>query len=102
MVSEFTRQGLDNILCRRLDIVRVKGKHKAVAIYEPVCAVTDADDQLQSELGDYEAALSAYHLQQWDRAEEAFAGLVQPVSGQKAIPDVSRKNRRNAHSRSAG
>ena len=75
VVSEFTRQGLDNVLCRKLDLVRVKGKHEAVAIYEPVCLVTEEDNRLQSELAAYDEALSAYYQQQWDKADEAFRAL---------------------------
>ena len=83
VVSEFTRKGLDDILCRKLDLVRVKGKHKAVAIYEPVCLVMDADDRLQSELSGYDGALSAYYQQQWDVADEAFRALASQYPDKK-------------------
>lgn len=83
VVSEFTRRGLDDILCRKLDLVRVKGKHKAVAIYEPVCLVMDADDRLQSELSGYDEALSAYYQQQWAVADEAFGALASQYPDKK-------------------
>jgi len=86
LVSEFTRQGLDDILCRKIDLVRVKGKHKAVAIYEPVCFVTDADDRLRSELAYYDQALAAYYQQQWDKAEEAFTALASRYPVNKLYP----------------
>ena len=86
VVSEFTRQELDDILCRKLDLVRVKGKHKAVAVYEPVCFITDVDERLQSELADYDGALSAYYQQQWGKADEAFRALAGQYPDKKLYP----------------
>ncbi len=75
VVSEFTREGLGDMLCRKLDLVRVKGKNKAVAIYEPVCDTAEADDALRTELASYEAALAAYYAQRWDQAVAMFSTL---------------------------
>ena len=75
VISEFTHRKLENILCRKLDLVQVKGKHNAVAIYEPVCAGCDAGDELRAELDTYEEALAAYYGQQWDKAAGVFKVL---------------------------
>lgn len=75
VVSEFTRAGLDGIVCRKLDRVLVKGKRKAVEIYEPVCMVADADDQLRSELDTYDEALACYYEQRWDEANAILTRL---------------------------
>ena len=75
VISEFTQRRLDDILCRKLDLVQVKGKNKAVAIYEPVCLGRDADDDLRAELATYEEALAAYYGQQWDKASGVFTAL---------------------------
>ena len=72
VVSEFTRQSLADMLCRKLDLVQVKGKKNAVAIYEPVCVAADADEALQGELASYDEALAAYYAQRWDEADAAF------------------------------
>jgi class 3 adenylate cyclase len=75
VVSEFTHGKLEDILCRKLDLVQVKGKQNAVAIYEPVCPGSDADDALRAELGTYDEALAAYYARQWDAATDAFGAL---------------------------
>ncbi len=75
VISEFTYRKLEDILCRKLDLVRVKGKNKAVAIYEPVCLGRDAGNDLKAELASYEEALAAYYSQQWDKAAGAFNAL---------------------------
>ena len=75
VISEFTHGKLEDILCRKLDLVRVKGKQNAVAIYEPVCLGRDARDDLRAELDSYEEALAAYYDRQWDRAAGIFNAL---------------------------
>lgn len=75
VVSESTREGQDEFVFRRLDLVRVKGKSEAVAIYEPVCRTEHAGPHLLAELDAYQKALSAYYEQDWDRAEAEFAAL---------------------------
>ena len=44
IVSEFTRAQVPEFVFRDLDLVRVKGKDKPVAIYEPVCAAGEEDE----------------------------------------------------------
>ena len=52
IVSETTAAGLENILLRRLDRVKVKGKNEPVDIYEPV-GLTDAlSDERLAEIAD--------------------------------------------------
>jgi len=75
IVSEYTRNNLTNMLCRKLDLVQVKGKKEAVAIYEPVCAESGADDTLREELLQYDKALAAYYEQDWDNADAIFNEL---------------------------
>jgi class 3 adenylate cyclase len=75
VISEFTHRRLKGILCRKLDLVRVKGKNKAVAIYEPICLDRDAGDDLRTEIATYEEALAAYYAQSWDKAEAMFGAL---------------------------
>jgi len=86
VVSEFTQQKLDDILCRKLDLVLVKGKHKAVAIYEPICLAADVDDQLQSELDAYDKALGHYYNQQWDESVAILRALHNEHPDKKIYP----------------
>ena len=75
MVGEDTYQYLDDILCRKLDRVRVKGKRQGVEVYQPLCARALADQALLSELAFHHRALELYWNRQWDAAREIFDGL---------------------------
>jgi len=75
IISEFTRKQLgDRFFCRFIDKVRVKGKNKAVNIYEPL--VEGAPDcALSEEVETYEKALADYRRQKFDRAKEVMTEL---------------------------
>jgi adenylate cyclase len=75
IVSETNAEGLEGILLRCLDRVKVKGKNEPVTIYEAVCATEEADDALHLELSRYDQGLAAYHQQDWDQADEIFREL---------------------------
>lgn len=75
MVSEFTRAAVPDFVYRELDRVRVKGKDKPVAIFQPICAAGQESPALKEELALHEAALGFYREQNWPLAEEKFAQL---------------------------
>jgi adenylate cyclase len=79
LVTEATLAALDgeSFLAREIDRVRVKGKAKPVSVYEVLAeAGTDEDTpELRARLAAFTEGLSAYRLQEWDRAEAAFQGL---------------------------
>ena len=77
MVSEFTKAAVPDYLYRELDLVRVKGKEKPVAIFEPIGPAGEEDQATRDELAQYDAALSLFHAQQWDQAEAALLELQQ-------------------------
>lgn len=81
IVSEFTRTAVPDFVFRELDVVRVKGKDKPVAIYEPVCQVGEDDEGLMEELALYCDALTVYRAQNWNSAEEMFAALQRQYPG---------------------
>src|SRR5690606_2518108 len=64
-------------LYRELDIVRVKGKDKPVAIFEPVCELGQEDKSIKDELKLYRETLKLYRAQNWDLAEMQFINLQQ-------------------------
>jgi len=75
IISEFTREQLgDRFFCRFIDKVRVKGKNKAVNIYEPLVEGTP-DCALSEEVETYEKALADYRQQKFDRAKEVMTAL---------------------------
>ncbi|RJO63927.1 MAG: CHASE2 domain-containing protein [Myxococcales bacterium] len=72
IVSEFTYVHIkDRFLCRRLDSIRVKGKHEPVTIYELVAEGEGAPkERLLCER--FNAGLTLYRAQKWDEAKRAF------------------------------
>ena len=60
---------------RELDIVRVKGKDKPVAIFEPICAEEQLDKATKDNLKLYREALKLYRSQNWDLAEMQLVNL---------------------------
>ncbi|ABK44366.1 adenylate/guanylate cyclase [Magnetococcus marinus MC-1] len=64
-----------DLVCRELDLVRVKGKAEPIAIYEPVGFTSEVDEARLSELEQYHQALSLYRQQQWQEAEALLTAL---------------------------
>ena len=75
VVGEDTYKYLDNILCRKLDRVRVKGKRTGVEVYQPICPIEQADESLLRELDSHHRALDLYWRKEWDAAREIFDQL---------------------------
>ena len=75
IVSDTTAQGLDEMVLRCLDRVKVKGKNEPVTIFEPVCRISDVTGDQQAELDAWEEALAAYYERRWDHAETTLTAL---------------------------
>ena len=75
LVSESTKDAVPEYVFREVDKVRVKGKDKPVAIFEPVCLKTELDKHWKDELKLYREALRFYRSQEWDMAEMNFLNL---------------------------
>ncbi len=73
--GEATHAGQTDFLFRRLDKVRVKGKHEPVVIYEPLCSNYRATEAMFEEVAAYEAALDLYYERDWQEAKHRFAAL---------------------------
>lgn len=80
IVGENTRKGQDHIVFRHLDLVIVKGKKKAVNIFEPVCYREQASAELLAEVEQYQEALGLYFNRQWLGAKAIFHRLQQQSS----------------------
>ena len=76
LVSEFTKADCPDLNFRLIDKVRVKGKDKAVAIYEPINPLI-WNNETAAELSDYEQAYDQYLQQNWPEAEQMFLTLDQ-------------------------
>jgi len=81
IVSEFTKAQVPDFIFRELDVVRVKGKDKPVAIFEPICDAAGEDQATRDELTLYREALRQFRTQNWDLAEMQFINL------QKMVPE---------------
>jgi len=75
IISEFTRAQLgDQFFCRFIDKVRVKGKNKAVNIYEPLVEGMP-DTALIKEVEAFESAVADYRNQKFIRAKDVIEAL---------------------------
>ncbi|MGB5439170.1 MAG: adenylate/guanylate cyclase domain-containing protein [Gammaproteobacteria bacterium] len=83
IVSESTRAGLDGIVLRCLDRVKVKGKNEPVTIYEPLGTVDSISSEQLTEAEDSDRALAFYFKGNWDAAEEAFGAMQQKFPERK-------------------
>jgi len=76
IISENTlKQCEGEIICRHLDKVKVKGKHEAINIYEPICLQSDITQEIKDELGLLTEAQHSYYQAQWDEALRIFEEL---------------------------
>ena len=77
IVNERTRDLVPDFGFRELDIVRVKGKTRPAAIFEPLGPTADISQQTTEMLDAYAEAIAAYRVKQWDAAATAFENLRQ-------------------------
>lgn len=82
LLSQFTAAELDNrFLVRDLDIVKVKGKEKAVTIFELAGWRERATPETLAGLELFAAGLAAYRGQRWDEAENLFRRVLEKIPG---------------------
>ena len=76
MISESTyEQVKDAFVCRKLDLIRVKGKTHPIAVYELVERVGKLTDEKQAILVEFDKARELYEKRQWEEASERFRHL---------------------------
>ncbi|MBI3479172.1 MAG: adenylate/guanylate cyclase domain-containing protein [Nitrosomonadales bacterium] len=75
IVGENTRDLVTDFLYRELDHVRVKGKDKPVAIYEPIVLANEASKAQQEEIRLFHEMRRLYRKQDWDQAELQLMNL---------------------------
>jgi len=75
IVSESTCNLLPEYMYRELDRVRVKGKGKPAAVFEPVGLTADVDGATRDDLRRYHQALALYRARDWHGAEVQFLDL---------------------------
>jgi len=75
IVGENTRNAVKDFVYRELDHVRVKGKDKPVAIYEPVGPVAKVSNAMHEEIKLFHEMRRLYRKQDWDQAELQLMNL---------------------------
>jgi len=75
LVGEDTRAACPDIAFMAVDRVRVKGKARPVAIYEPLGLVAELDPVRLAEAAAFEAALESYRDRRWEAAEQTLRRL---------------------------
>ncbi len=75
LVGEVTKKEAPEFVYRELDLVRVKGKDKPVAVYEPIGPVGEVEFSVLEEIRLFQQALRFYRKQEWDKAELQLYGL---------------------------
>ena len=83
IVGETTRAGLDDIVFRELDRVKVKGKDEPVTIFEPLGLGAELEKSILDELKLWNQALRLYRSRDWDMAE------LQLINLRKASPETA-------------
>ncbi len=78
LVGEATRNLVEDVVFREIDLIKVKGKDAALRIFEPL---EQPPGREESTL--WEEALRAYRERQWGEAEAALRGLqrIDPANG---------------------
>lgn len=75
IVGENTRHAVPEFEYRELDRVRVKGKDRPVAIYEPLGLLENIDKAKRMELRRYHLGLKYFRARRWDDAEQILFAL---------------------------
>lgn len=81
IVGENTKNAVADFAYRELDLVRVKGKDKPVAIYEPLGLNGQVDKAALDELKLFHQVLKLYRKQDWDQAELQLYNLQRMAPG---------------------
>lgn len=75
LVGENTRNAVTDFVYRELDHVRVKGKDKPVAIYQPLGMASEVSKAMQDEVRLFHEMRRYYRNQNWDQAELQLMNL---------------------------
>jgi len=83
LVGENTRDGCDEYLYRYIDKVMVKGKDEPIRIYEPLCPLAKASDELINLQALHDKAMRLYMDQQFEAAQTAFMDIAPAIENKQ-------------------
>ncbi len=73
LISEYTYQRVkENVICRKLDRVRVVNINTPIRLYELVAIKGDIEPRIEEFLGNFHKALDFFENREWDKAIEFF------------------------------
>lgn len=75
MTTAATQKDQEKFVFRPLDIVRVKGKHDGIALFEVVCLRKELSPEKQKEIELSEQALNFYFKKEWESSRALFSEL---------------------------
>src|SRR5699024_11936090 len=75
LVSATTREQCRDVVFLPVDRIRVRGKRRPVAVFEPLCPSADADAALRRRVRQFERAQAAYRRQAFALAQTRFRRL---------------------------
>lgn len=79
LISEKTLKQItpNTIICRQIDKIKVKGKDKAVTVYQPIALQKDLNPVFEDNLILHQKGINAYNQAQWEEAIAIFKQLKQ-------------------------
>lgn len=72
--QEISKEGL---LCRQVDKIKVKGKHEAVNVYQPIGLENEISLEVIQQIQLHQQAMSNYFAGNWHQAKDMFCQLQQ-------------------------
>ena len=75
LISEHTYEQLKGIMCREIDLVRVRGKQNLTRIFQPLCLENEVDNKLREKLILHKEAMELYHSEKYNNAIGLFKKL---------------------------
>ena len=75
LVSEHVVRAVQGYVYREVDKVRVKGKQKVIAIFEPIGAQGTVGGEVLAEIARFHQALAHFRAQRWDEADALLQEL---------------------------
>ena len=83
IAGEASKEVVSDFVFCELDLVRVKGKDKPVAIYEPIAEKNEISGEEEEAIALFSQCLDFYRQQDWDRAEKLLNKLLRNDPGRK-------------------
>jgi adenylate cyclase len=73
LIAESATEGVDEVLLREIDTVRVKGKSIPIRIFEPLALIAEHSASDNQEIRVWQDLLAAYRSRNWDRCAELLS-----------------------------